>query len=43
MSFHVLPMLFGFGIWAWRIPALVLLVCLAGRDNSRPGRCQVAG
>lgn len=30
--FHVLLMLFGYGVWLWSIPALLLLVCLAGKD-----------
>ena len=33
IGFHVLLMLFGFGIWAWCLPALALLVWL-----SRPAR-----
>lgn len=32
--FHVLLMLFGFGIWAWSLPALVVLVLLARRDQT---------
>ena len=32
--FHLLLMLFGFGIWLWCVPALALLVYLARRDNS---------
>lgn len=32
IAFHLLLMLFGFGIWAWCIPALALLVWLARRD-----------
>jgi hypothetical protein len=35
ITFHVLLMLFGFGIWVWCIPALTLLVYLARHDNSR--------
>lgn len=30
--FHVLLMLFGFGVWLWSVPALVLVVVLARRD-----------
>lgn len=41
--FHVLLMLFGFGIWAWCLPALALLVLLARRDNTtRWGRGSTA-
>jgi hypothetical protein len=32
--FHLLLMLFGFGIWAWCLPALALLIYLARRDDS---------
>jgi hypothetical protein len=35
IAFHVLLMLFGFGIWMWCIPALTLLVYLARHDDSR--------
>lgn len=31
--FHLLLMLFGFGIWVWCIPALVVLGVLARRDR----------
>jgi hypothetical protein len=34
IAFHVALMLFGFGTWLWCIPALVVLVLLARRDNS---------
>jgi len=34
VAFHLLLMLFGFGIWVWSVPALALLVHLARRDNS---------
>jgi hypothetical protein len=30
--FHVLLMLFGWWVWAWSIPALLILVALARRD-----------
>jgi hypothetical protein len=33
--FHVLLMLFGWWVWAWSIPALVILVALARRDMQR--------
>ena len=33
VAFHLLLMLFGFGVWLWSIPALVLLVSLARRDG----------
>jgi hypothetical protein len=32
VTFHVLLMLFGFGIWLWCVPALVVLLALARRD-----------
>jgi hypothetical protein len=32
--FHVLLMLFGFGIWLWCIPALTALVYLAHKDTT---------
>jgi hypothetical protein len=35
--FHLLLMLFGFGVWVWSIPALVLLVSLARRDGAFGG------
>jgi hypothetical protein len=34
VAFHVLLMLFGFGIWLWSIPALAALVYLARRDTT---------
>ena len=38
-AFHVLLALFGFGIWVWCVPALVLITWLARRDTaSRWGR-----
>ena len=33
VTFHLLLMLFGFGIWMWSVPALALLVYLARRDR----------
>ena len=35
IAFHVLLMLFGFGIWLWCIPALAVLVPLARADWPR--------
>jgi hypothetical protein len=35
IAFHLLLMLFGFGIWAWCVPALVVLVLLARADWPR--------
>ena len=32
--FHLLLMLFGFGVWLWSIPALILLVALARADQA---------
>lgn len=32
--FHLLLMLFGFGIWLWCLPALAVLVYLARRDTT---------
>jgi hypothetical protein len=32
--FHLLLMLFGFGVWLWCLPALALLVYLARRDTT---------
>jgi hypothetical protein len=32
ITFHVLLLLFGWGFWAWSVPALALLVPLARRD-----------
>ena len=34
ISFHVLLMVFGWWVWAWSLPALVLLTWLAARDLS---------
>jgi len=34
IAFHVLLMLFGFGIWVWCIPALTLLIYLARHDTT---------
>ena len=34
IAFHLLLMLFGYGIWLWCIPALVLLVHLARHDTA---------
>jgi hypothetical protein len=33
ITFHLLLMLFGFGVWLWCLPALALLVHLARRDT----------
>jgi len=35
IAFHALLMLFGWGIWVWSVPALVVLVILARRDWAR--------
>jgi hypothetical protein len=35
VAFHVLLMLFGFGIWVWCLPALAVLAYLTRRDNGR--------
>jgi hypothetical protein len=42
ITFHVLLMLFGFGIWMWSLPVLPLLVYLARHDNSRAVQVVVA-
>ena len=34
--FHLLLMLFGFGVWAWCLPAVALLTYLARRDTTTP-------
>jgi len=34
IAFHLLLMLFGFGVWLWCIPALAALVALARKDAS---------
>ena len=34
IAFHLLLMLFGFGVWLWCLPAIALLVHLARRDTS---------
>src|SRR3954453_11455319 len=34
ISFHLLLMLFGFGVWLWSVPALALLVHLRRKDTS---------
>jgi hypothetical protein len=34
IAFHVLLMLFGFGVWLWCLPALALLVVLARKDTT---------
>lgn len=34
ITFHVLLMLFGFGVWLWSLPAIALLATLASRDRS---------
>jgi hypothetical protein len=39
ITFHVLLMAFGFGIWVWSVPALVVLITLARRDHA--ARAQV--
>lgn len=36
--FHVLLMLFGWWVWAWSIPALLILVALARQDMQRRTR-----
>ena len=38
IAFHLLLMLFGWGIWAWSLPALAVLVPLALRDWPRLSR-----
>lgn len=38
ITFHVLLMLFGFGVWLWSVPALVLLVHLARKDHAWSAR-----
>lgn len=38
IAFHVLLMLFGWGIWVWCMPAIALLVPLAVRDWPRLSR-----
>lgn len=35
--FHVLLMLFGFGVWLWSVPVLVLVINLARRDLAIAG------
>lgn len=35
IAFHALLLFFGWGIWAWSVPALVVLVTLARRDWTR--------
>lgn len=35
IAFHVLLMLFGFGVWFYAVPALVVLVVLRRRDLAR--------
>ena len=35
ISFQVLLMLFGWWVWAWSLPAIVLLTSLAVRDQER--------
>jgi hypothetical protein len=35
IAFHLLLMLFGWGIWVWCLPALAVLVRLAARDWPR--------
>src|SRR3954470_20557338 len=34
IAFHLLLMLFGFGVWLWCLPAVALLVHLARRDKT---------
>jgi len=34
IAFHLLIMLFGFGVWIWSIPALVVLITLARWDQA---------
>jgi hypothetical protein len=36
IGFHVLLLLFGFGVWAWCVPALAILTVLARNDVARP-------
>ena len=35
ITFHALLMLFGWGVWLWSVPALVVLAILARRDWAR--------
>jgi hypothetical protein len=37
VAFHLLLMLFGFGVWLWSIPALVIVVSLGRRDGAFGG------
>ncbi len=32
VAFHLALMLFGWGFWVWSVPALALLILVAGRD-----------
>jgi hypothetical protein len=34
--FHLLLMLFGYGVWMWCVPALIALVVLARKDSTSP-------
>ena len=36
IAFHLLLMLFGFGVWLWSLPALAGLVYLARKDATTP-------
>jgi hypothetical protein len=40
ITFHLLLMLFGFGIWLWCLPALALLVTLARKDTTAVWRAR---
>jgi hypothetical protein len=42
IAFHLLLMLFGWGIWAWCLPALAVLVSLASRDWPRLTRLEAS-
>lgn len=35
IAFHLLLMLFGYGFWAWSVPALMIVIPLARADWSR--------
>lgn len=37
IAFHLLLMLFGFGFWLWSVPALIVLVTIARRDEAFGG------
>jgi hypothetical protein len=42
IAFHVLLMLFGWGVWLWCVPALCLLVALARADWPSLGHPRIA-